>query len=277
MGYKMLNGLRKGSSKNLMIGPGILTKHFNLQTYDPTDMATWGEMLGASKGGNQFQADTEWHDVEVDGALGKVTGMRWLVKAEAKLSTTLVEITRENLLMKLSVFDIKTHNEQYDIISHNGSVAPVGTTNLALFATISSKELPIVIVLENANCTDSLDLPLGNGKEDVTLKAEFEAMYSEEQPTRIPFYILYPKGGSDVVAPVATPAPGEYATAQSVELVSAAGTEIYYTLDGTYPTPLNGIKYTTPINVAQTTTIKAIASKDFDTSEPITLVYTITP
>lgn len=275
MGYQMLNGIRPGSSKNLMIGPGVVTKNFNLQTYDPLNANTWGDMLGATKGGNEVTMDTEWHTVEVDGALGTVDGMEWLTKAEAKISTNLLEVTRENLLLKLPAFDIQSHDTNYDVIRHSGSVAPTGTTNIALFGSLTGKSVPVVVVLENARCTDSFALPFGNGKDDVVLKAEFESRFSEAEPTKVPFYILYPKGGSNVTAPVATPAPGEYTGAQSVELTAAAGAKIYYTTDGSYPTPLNGIEYTTPINVAATTTIKAVAALGVDTSAPVSFVYTI--
>lgn len=275
MSYKMLNGIRPGSSKNLMIGPGVVTKNFNLQTYDPIDANTWGDMLGATKGGNEVSMDTEWHTVEADGALGTVDGMEWLTKAEAKISTNLLEVTRENLLLKLPAFDIQSYDANYDVIRHSGSVAPTGTTNIALFGSLTGKSVPVVVVLENARCTDSFALPFGNGKDDVVLKAEFESRFSEAEPTKVPFYILYPKGGSNVNPPVASPAPGEYTGAQSVALTADAGTKIFYTVDGSYPSPLNGIEYTAAIEVAQTTTIKAVAVQGVDTSAPVSFVYTI--
>lgn len=276
MAYKMLNGLRPGSSKSLMIGPGLLTKNFNLAQFDPTNPATWGVMLGATKGGNNVTMDTEWHQVEVDGALGPVDGMEWLTKAEAKVSTTLLEISKENLQMKLNVFDVTTHNTDYDIIRHNGSVAPIAGTNLALFGSVVGSLHPVVVVLENARCTDSFELPFGNGKDDVTLKAEFESRFSEAEPTKIPFYILYPKGGSPVAAPTVSPAPGTFPDAQTVEMTAASGTKIFYTLDGSYPGPLNGFEYSAAIEISETTTIKAVAVKDTDVSAPVSFTYTIT-
>lgn len=273
--YKMLNGLRKSSPKNLMIGPGIITKNFNPAVFNPADMSTWGEFLGATKGGNSVSLDLEWHDTEVDGALGTVAGMRWLTKAEAKATTNLLEVTKENLMMKMNVFSISSFDDQYDKIAHNGSVAPSPVTNIAIFGTIVGKSVPVVVVLENAQSTDSVEIPFGNGKDDVVLKAEFEAQFAPENATKIPFYILYPKGNADVAAPTVSPAPGTFTGTQSVELTAAAGTEVYYTLDGSYPTPLNGFKYSAPISVAETTTITAIAAKEADTSAPATFVYTI--
>ncbi|WP_259455592.1 chitobiase/beta-hexosaminidase C-terminal domain-containing protein [Bacillus sp. PK3_68] len=275
--YQMLNGARPGSSRNLMIGPGLITKNFDLSVFKPEDRSTWGELLGATKGGNEVSVDTEWHKVDVDGALGSVEGMEWLTKAEAKLSTNILEMTPENLQLKLPAFDIASHDENYNIIRHTGSIAPTGSTTLALFGAITGKSIPVVIVLENARCTDSFNLPFGNGKDDVVLKAEFEARYAEDEMTRIPFYILYPKGGSNVLAPAASPAPGTYDAPQSVVLTATAGHDIYYTMDGSYPTPINGTKYTGPISVDATVTIKAVAVKGQDTSAPVSFAYTINP
>ncbi|WP_248499798.1 chitobiase/beta-hexosaminidase C-terminal domain-containing protein [Staphylococcus aureus] len=275
MGYEMMNGLTAASPKSLMIGPGIITKNFNPQTFDPADVSTWGEKLGATKGGNTVTLDTEWHNVEVDGALGDVAGMRWLIKAEAKATTNLLEVTKENLLMKLNTFGVSSFSDVYDKIGHNGSVAPSPVTNIAIFGAIIGKNVPVVVVLENAQSTDSTEIPLGNGKDDVVLKAEFGAQFSPAEPTKIPFYILYPKGGATLAAPTASPAPGTFTSAQTVTLTGANGTKVYYTLDGSYPTPLNGIEYTAPIQVDESVTINAVAVKDADTSAPVGFTYTI--
>ncbi|WP_338749786.1 chitobiase/beta-hexosaminidase C-terminal domain-containing protein [Bacillus sp. FJAT-52991] len=277
MSYKYRSGLRKGSSKNLMIGPGALFKNFDLANFDHNDITTFGELLGATKGGNEVEMELEYHTVEVDGALGAVQGMEWLTAANARIKTNLLEITKENLMLKLPNFEIATHNDEYDIIRHDGQIAPTVSNDLALVGEITGKSIPVIVVLENARTVDAFNLPMGDGKEDVVLSAEFESRYSEEEPTKIPFYILYPKGGSPVSEPVASPAPGTYTGAQSVTLTAVAGSKIYYTVDGSIPTPSTGTEYTGAISVSATTTIKAIAVVGSDTSAVAQFSYIINP
>ncbi len=61
--------------------------------------------------------------------------------------------------------------------------------------------------------------------------------------------------------PTFTPAGGSYTAAQSVTIADATtGVVIYYTLDGSTPTPSSNV-YSTPITVSATTTVKAIATE----------------
>lgn len=64
-----------------------------------------------------------------------------------------------------------------------------------------------------------------------------------------------------VETPVITPASGTFTTAQSVKIAcGTSGADIYYTTDGKDPTD-SSTKYTSPISVSKTTTVKAIAVK----------------
>ncbi len=77
-------------------------------------------------------------------------------------------------------------------------------------------------------------------------------------------------------APVFSPVPGSYATAQSVSITSAGATSIYYTTNGTTPTTASTL-YTGPVSIAATTKLSAIGV-DAAGSSPVTSgTYTILP
>lgn len=76
-------------------------------------------------------------------------------------------------------------------------------------------------------------------------------------------------------APTAGLSAGTYEGTQSVTLASP-GMTIRYTLDGTAPSPQNGVLYTGPITMRDTTTLKAVAYRaNLSPSDVVTQVYTI--
>lgn len=82
-----------------------------------------------------------------------------------------------------------------------------------------------------------------------------------------------------VATPVATPNGGEYKNKVTVQLECATeGAVMYYTLDGTDPTPASAV-YTDPIELKNNCTLKVIACKDdsnFTDSEIRSVDYIIT-
>jgi len=101
-----------------------------------------------------------------------------------------------------------------------------------------------------------------------TLKAiAYKAGMTESDITTGVYTITAP---ATVEAPVFTPAPGYYPNAQDVIMTCiTSGANIYYTLDGSTPDD-NSTLYTGTINVATTTTIRAIAIKAGMTDSAIT-------
>ncbi len=74
-------------------------------------------------------------------------------------------------------------------------------------------------------------------------------------------------GGSGVISSIQSPTAnipgGSYSTLQKVSLYTpTAGAQIYYTIDGTTPSKSNGTKFTGPIAIGDTLTLKAVAVKD---------------
>lgn len=70
-----------------------------------------------------------------------------------------------------------------------------------------------------------------------------------------------------VAAPEFLPEPGKFYSSKNVQLTSETqGAQIYYTTDGSVPTGASTL-YINPFVITNTTTVKAIAVKDADTSE----------
>jgi uncharacterized repeat protein (TIGR03803 family) len=77
-------------------------------------------------------------------------------------------------------------------------------------------------------------------------------------------------------APVFSPAPGTYGTAQSVLITSVQATHIYYTTDGSTPTTASTL-YTGPVLVSMTTTLRAIGVDGAGLGPVTSGTYTILP
>ena len=91
-----------------------------------------------------------------------------------------------------------------------------------------------------------------------------------------------PIGGGDDSGetPVAPNAPTltescSFFNAMNVEITNnAENATVYYTTDGTDPSASNGIEYTDPFEITETTTVKAVAVKDELESEVVSATYT---
>jgi hypothetical protein len=81
-----------------------------------------------------------------------------------------------------------------------------------------------------------------------------------------------------VAAPIFSPAPGTYPSAQQVAITcETEGAFIYYTTDGSEPTTASTL-YRSPVTVAETTTLRAIAVKEgMENSEIAQAVFIIDP
>lgn len=96
-------------------------------------------------------------------------------------------------------------------------------------------------------------------------------------------YQIIPRSEADIVVDssilqpaTATPGSGTFVGSTSVTLTtSTVGADIFYTTDDTEPT-VQSTKYTAPIAINATTTLKVIVVKDGTTSEVSTFEYTIT-
>ncbi|MBQ3709113.1 MAG: chitobiase/beta-hexosaminidase C-terminal domain-containing protein [Bacteroidales bacterium] len=126
-------------------------------------------------------------------------------------------------------------------------------------------------------CGTSTSLSIDGSYTYIGMRSANMAMYLEE------INITWSTGGSTtqtVATPTFSPTAGTYSDPQSVSIsCSTQGATIYYTTDGTdpiMPTGITGTVYTQPITINQTTTVKAIATKQgMSNSQIASATYTI--
>jgi hypothetical protein len=98
-----------------------------------------------------------------------------------------------------------------------------------------------------------------------TIKAVASAAGDLQSPVASATYTL----PSQAATPILSPAPGVYTSAQIVTITTtSSGATIYYTTDGSTPTT-SSTKYTAPVTVNATSTLRAIASGNGFTSSVI--------
>lgn len=279
MATRYETGVHSKTAETIAVGGASTYIGFNPAKFVPTDRNSRGVSVGATKGGSQISVEKTYHQSDVDGVITTVLGLEWLTEANVKADVNLLEMTKENFELALGAFKSRSYNSDYDIIEHTGSLEQVSVGDVAFFTNLKGRDYPVIHVIRDAVVTSNLEYDSNNGKDDVVLKVTLEGRVNPDKDIyKIPYYIMYPK---NAVSPTATPSAnvqsGAYDEAQSVALTAQVGAQIFYTTDGSIPTPDNGTLYTAPINVDTTMTIKAVAVFDARLSTVLELNYTINP
>lgn len=100
----------------------------------------------------------------------------------------------------------------------------------------------------------------------VAFKASSQVRLTKIEVTYTPKY--------NVIAPSLSDRTKSFSTPFDVTITAEEGANIYYTLDGTIPTTSSTRYDGTAIHITETTTLKAIAVKDGESSEVTTVTYT---
>lgn len=188
--HKTLSGYSADTSKNLQLNAGMFVMNFDPLTGELASAKT----LGATKGGGTFTAIPEMRKIEVDGVRGTAKGMQVIDSWEVKMSTTLMETTKENLKLALASGDITSGEEGNNEIITARNYIDDGDyiDNICWLGTLAGSDKPICIQILNVINTNGLNFTFAD-KSEGAISLELMAHYGADELDTAPFKIYYPK------------------------------------------------------------------------------------
>lgn len=191
-------GFNADTAKNLLLDAGAVYKNFDKKTFK-------GTLVGATQGGNSFNAKPTMRNIPVDGVKSEyVKGLTVIDNWVVSLTTNLLEITKETLTMALGVVEETGHDKDYDSIKGKNYIGENDyLDNIAYVGKLSNGGKPVIIIVENALNHEGLQLATQDASEGVLPVTLFGHMASDDLDNP-PFEILYPKGveNTSTLAPI---------------------------------------------------------------------------
>lgn len=196
----MTSPIRTETFQNLQLNAGIFLKDLDysaiadataLKTAIAAAIAAGTNILGATRGGGSFTATREWRTPEVDGMRYPFKGSDFVDTIEAYLSTTLIEVTPENIKAAFATADVTTSGKKTTIKVHTAvDVDTDYIDTLTWVGDIADGRL-VAITLKNAINTSDFSLTFTD-KGEGTLTVEFHARQEEvDDYDEAPFEIVY--------------------------------------------------------------------------------------
>lgn len=198
-----MTALRNDTFKKLQLNAGIVIKNF-----DYADMATAdamktaianivsggadpaGELLGATRGGGTFTVTREMRTPEIDGMRYGFKGSDFVDSTDAFLSTTLLEVTPDNIATLLATGTATTSGKKTTITMSTAITSDDYLTNVCWVGNLADGQL-VLICLKNAINTADFTFTYTD-KGEGTLAAEFHARQAAvDDYDEAPFEIVY--------------------------------------------------------------------------------------
>ena len=188
------NGLTTNTPGNILLGAG--TFHKNL-TWNSTSSAWSGDCIGATSGGGTVSIKGEYLPIELDGAHVLVKGLTVKQGGTAEMEVNIAELTSDNLKIATNFKKEATSDATgYDLYVDKASISDGDYLANFGFVGETTNGNKIIIIFENALCTEAFELKSENKKNAVMkLKLSCYATNSGDLTT-LPVKIYYPSATS---------------------------------------------------------------------------------
>lgn len=197
--------LRAETFQNLQLNAGIFLKDFDyssisnagaLKTAIASAVQDGSKLLGATRGGGSFTVTREMRQPNVDGRRYGFVGDTFVDSVEAQLSTTLIEITPNNIVSAFANATATTSGQKTTITFDTAIGTDDYLTNICWIGDLADGRY-VLICLKNAINTADLSLTFTD-KGEGTLPVEFHARQANVLDyDTAPFEVVYfsPTGG----------------------------------------------------------------------------------
>lgn len=185
-------GVTSGTPKNILFGAGTI--HKNLK-YD-TDSKTWNfeeSIMGATQGGSKISIKPEFSQIEVDGALVAVKGLKVKTGETASMEFNFLEVTKDVMKMALVGKEGASEDEAFDLIESTTFISEGDYLDNVAFVGQTLDGRNIIVIMDNALCTSGFESE-GKNKEAGVFSCTFEchADLTSDMDT-LPYHIYFPK------------------------------------------------------------------------------------
>ena len=184
------SGITEKTPKNIMFGAGTIHKGLKFSA------SAWNfeeSLICATSGGSKLSIVPEFVDIEVDGALVKVKGLKQKTGETATMEINPIEITPDIIKMSL-IGDSNTSETAtgYDEITSRARLNDGDYLENIAFVGKTLEGKPIIAILENALCTSGFETEPKN-KESAVPKLTFECHANLQGDLEtLPWHIYYP-------------------------------------------------------------------------------------
>ena len=196
----LTTALRAETFENLQLNAGIV-----LANFDMSNIATAGDLseaidaeianpsedfLGATRGGGNFVVTRDIREPDIDGRRYPFKGGKFVDSADARLTTTLLEMTPDNIVKALGNADKTTSGKKTTIRMHTAIQGADYLENIVWAGDLSDGRM-VVIELYNALNTADFNFTYAD-KNEGTLAVEFHAHQENVDDYDLaPFAIYY--------------------------------------------------------------------------------------
>lgn len=241
----MLSPLRTETFENLQLNAGIFIKNFDYSSYTDADslkeairslIVSGTNLLGATRGGGSFTVTREMRTPDADGKRYRFKGDTFVDSVDAQISTTMIEVTPENIKTAFGSATVTTVGRVTTIEVRTAIGGDAYLDNICWVGDLADGRF-VLICLNNALNTADFVLTFTD-KGEGTIPVEFHAFQSNVLDYDVaPFKVIYFDTNGTIGAMEVTSAAGTDVgtTALTVDHTKASGEHFIYKVGTTAP------------------------------------------
>lgn len=189
-------GVTTGTPKNILFGAGTIHKNVVYTAGTGGASGSWNfdsTIIGATQGGSKLTITPEFVDVEADGALVVVKGLKVKCGETAEMEVNMLEITKDILKMAVVGQDGTSEDSNFDLIESKADLEDTDYLDNIAFVGQTLDGRNIIVIMDNVVCTSGLESDHANREAGVpALTFTCHADLTGDLQT-LPYHIYYPK------------------------------------------------------------------------------------